>query len=110
MCSAGSRSSSSTAGSTSTPPEVEAALNDHPAVVQCAVVGRPREGGDEDVVAFCQVARGAPWRRPSSRPGRASGLAGYKRPARIVTADALPTAPTGKVLKHELLAAFADRL
>ena len=37
-------------------------------------------------------------------------LAGYKRPTRIVTADALPHAPTGKVLKHELLAHFADRL
>ncbi len=37
------------------PPEVEAALNDHPQVIQSAVVGRSRDG-DEEVLAFVQVA------------------------------------------------------
>ncbi len=90
------------------PPEVEAALNDHPAVVQCAVVGRRREGGDEDVVAFVQLA--APASEAELAAWARERLAGYKRPSRIVTADALPCAPTGKVLKHELLGHFADRL
>ncbi|MFL4468812.1 class I adenylate-forming enzyme family protein [Tateyamaria armeniaca] len=40
------------------PPEVEAALNDHPDVVQAAVIGRARDG-DEDVLAFVQLASGA---------------------------------------------------
>ena len=90
------------------PPEVEAALNDHPAVVQCAVVGRLREGGDEEVVAFVQLAR--PATEAELAAWARERLAGYKRPSRIVTADALPCAPTGKVLKHRLLGHFADRL
>ena len=90
------------------PPEVEAALNDHPAVVQCAVVGRPREGGDEEVMAFVELA--SPASEAELAAWARERLAGYKRPARIVTADALPHAPTGKVLKHELLSHFADRL
>ena len=89
------------------PPEVEAALNEHPAVAQCAVVGRPRPGGDEDVVAFVELARPASEEELSA--WARERLTGYKRPARIVTADALPCAPTGKVLKHELLGHFADR-
>ena len=40
----------------------------------------------------------------------AERLAGYKRPARIILATSLPAAPTGKILKHRLLDAFADRL
>ena len=92
------------------PPEVEAALNDHPAVVQCAVVGRPREGGDEEVVAFCQLAREGAATEAELAAWARERLAGYKRPARIVTTGPLPAAPTGKVLKHELLGAFADRL
>ena len=90
------------------PPEVEAALNEHPAVAQCAVVGRPREGGDEEVVAFVELA--GPASEAELATWARERLAGYKRPARIVTADALPCAPTGKVLKHELLRVFADRL
>ena len=38
------------------PPEVESALNDHPKVLQTAVIGRTVEGGNEEVLAFCQVA------------------------------------------------------
>lgn len=92
------------------PPEVEAALNDHPCVVQSAVVGRSCGGGDEEVVAFVELtcpdaiseAELVAWAR--------ARLAGYKRPSRIVAVDALPCAPTGKVLKHELLATFARRI
>jgi acyl-CoA synthetase (AMP-forming)/AMP-acid ligase II len=40
----------------------------------------------------------------------AERLAGYKRPARIIVATALPAAPTGKILKHRLLTHFADQL
>lgn len=91
------------------PPEVEAALNDHPDVAQTAVVGRAA-AGDEQVIAFVQP-------RPGTRPDpaalaahAAARLAGYKRPAQIVLVDALPAAPSGKILKHRLLALFADRL
>jgi acyl-CoA synthetase (AMP-forming)/AMP-acid ligase II len=81
------------------PLEVETALNAHPAVVQSAVVGRPLPGAEEEVVAFVE-ARGVDeaalqaWLRPR--------LAPYKRPARIVFMDALPAAPSGKILKSRL--------
>jgi acyl-CoA synthetase (AMP-forming)/AMP-acid ligase II len=37
-------------------------------------------------------------------------LAGYKCPAQIVLTEALPAAPTGKILKHKLLEHFAQQL
>ena len=91
------------------PPEVEAALNDHPQVIQSAVVGRPKDG-DEQVLAFVQIAADD---RPDPEELRsfvAERLAGYKRPSKIIMADALPAAPTGKLLKHKLLDAFAEQL
>mgnify|MGYP003643779851 CR=1 FL=1 len=91
------------------PPEVEAALNDHPQVVQSAVIGR-RWQGDEQVLAFVQVVPGARLTVDELRSYAAERLAGYKRPARIVLAQELPAAPTGKILKHRLLEAFADQL
>ena len=91
------------------PPEVEAALNDHPAVVQCAVIGHPRDG-DEEILAFVQCRDPAGLDLRALARFAADRLTGYKRPTRIVAVDALPAAPTGKVLKHKLLDVFADRL
>lgn len=91
------------------PPEVEAALNAHPQVVQSAVVGRLK-GGDEQVLAFVQVAVGDSLDVEVLRAFVAERLSGYKRPAQIVTATSLPAAPTGKILKHKLLDHFAEQL
>lgn len=91
------------------PPEVEAALNDHPQVIQCAVIGR-RQGGDEEVLAFVQAAPDDLPEVEDLRAFAAQRLAGYKRPARIIVATTLPAAPTGKILKNKLLDAFADQL
>lgn len=91
------------------PPEVEAALNDHPDVVQAAVVGRSRNG-DEDVLAFVQLARGGQTDEAALRSFVATRLAGYKRPSVYVFADSLPAAPTGKILKHRLIETFAAAL
>jgi long-chain acyl-CoA synthetase len=84
------------------PPEVEAALNDHPQVIQSAVVGRTKDG-DEEVLAFVQVSDAD---RPDVDDLRAfvkERLAGYKRPKHIILATALPAAPTGKLLKHKMI-------
>ncbi len=91
------------------PPEVEAALNDHPAVIQSAVIGR-MVAGDEEVLAFVQIAEGDPITAEALREFVARRLTGYKRPKQVVLATKLPAAPTGKILKHKLLAAFADQL
>lgn len=91
------------------PPEVEAALNDHPGIVQAAVVGRIVKG-DEEVLAFCQVPEGSDLTEEALKLFLKDRLAGYKRPARIILAAQLPAATTGKILKHKLLGAFADQL
>jgi acyl-CoA synthetase (AMP-forming)/AMP-acid ligase II len=91
------------------PPEVEAALNDHPQVVLAAVVGR-KIAGDEEVLAFVQVAPGCTLDEATLKAFVRDRLAGYKRPARIILATQLPSAVTGKVLKHKLLDSFADAL
>lgn len=81
------------------PVEVETALNAHPAVVQSAVVGRPLPGAEEEVVAFVE-AHGVD--AAALQDWLMSRLAPYKRPARIVFMDALPAAPSGKILKSRL--------
>jgi long-chain acyl-CoA synthetase len=91
------------------PPEVEAALNDHPEVVQAAVVGRLTKG-DEEVLAFVQVAPECALTEASLKQFVRGTLTGYKRPSRIILANELPAAPTGKVLKHKLLDTFAEQL
>lgn len=91
------------------PPEVEAALNAHPQVVQSAVVGR-RSHGDEEVLAFVEVAEGDRPEVVELMQFVRDQLAGYKCPAQIVLTEALPAAPTGKILKHRLLEQFAQQL
>ena len=92
------------------PPEVESALNEHPAVVQCAVVGRRRDGGDEEVLAFVQCTSPDAADEDALAAFAAGRLVAYKRPARILVVESLPAAATGKILKHRLLDVFAERL
>ena len=91
------------------PPEVEAALNAHPMVVQSAVIGRMKDG-DEQVLAFVQVADLGDVTAEALRDFVKGSLTGYKRPSQIILGTSLPAAPTGKILKHRLLDAFADQL
>lgn len=90
------------------PPEVEAALNDHPQVIQSAVIGKMIKG-DEKVLAFVQIAEGDDLTPDDLKAFVSARLAGYKRPSRIILATSLPAAPTGKILKHRLMDAFADQ-
>ncbi|CAN7220502.1 class I adenylate-forming enzyme family protein [Massilia sp. LjRoot122] len=82
------------------PLEVETALNSHPAVLQSAVVGRPAAGGEEEVVAFVESAGDVD--ADALQEWLRARLAPYKRPSRIVFMDALPAAPSGKILKSRL--------
>jgi acyl-CoA synthetase (AMP-forming)/AMP-acid ligase II len=83
------------------PIEVEAVLNSHPDVTQSAVVGRKKDG-DEEVVAFVELAAGARTTPEALLAYAAGMLAPYKRPSEIITMGALPVAANGKVLKHRL--------
>lgn len=84
------------------PVEVEAALNSHPAVTQSAVVGRQVVGGNEEVLAFVELAAGSTVEPAELRHHLADLLAPYKCPAEIVIMPALPAAATGKILKGQL--------
>jgi acyl-CoA synthetase (AMP-forming)/AMP-acid ligase II len=83
------------------PSEVEHVLNAHPAVMQSAVVGRPVEG-NEEVIAFVELAAGATVTTQALDEWCSARLAPYKRPALIRVLPALPAASTGKILKHKL--------
>jgi acyl-CoA synthetase (AMP-forming)/AMP-acid ligase II len=83
------------------PAEVEAVLNSHPGVVQSAVVGR-EVPGNEEVVAFVEVAPGDPVTPEALIAFASERLAAYKRPCEIVILPALPAAATGKILKAGL--------
>jgi long-chain acyl-CoA synthetase len=95
-------------GSNVYPPEVEAVLNEHPAVVQSAVIGRPVPG-NEEVVAYVQLLPGSA-ATPADLMAHADRLlTPYKRPSEIIVVDALPAGSTGKILKHQLADAARDR-
>ncbi len=92
------------------PPEVEAAFNDHPDVIQSAVIGRSTATGDEEVLAFVQLAALDTLTPQDLHAFVAPRLSPYKRPSQIVLTLSLPAAPTGKLLKHKLIETFADQL
>lgn len=91
------------------PLEVEKAINDHPDVVQSAVVGRPVKG-NEEVLAFAQVTPTSSITEDDLMAHAAKVLTNYKRPSRVIVTQSLPAAATGKILKHKLLETFAAEL
>jgi long-chain acyl-CoA synthetase len=89
-------------GSNISPQEVEAAICEHPAVGEVAVIGRPDPVWGETVTAWVV-----------SRPGKAVAeadliafardrLADYKTPERIIFVSELPKGPTGKIQRRAL--------
>ena len=91
------------------PVEVEAALTEHPDVIVAGVVGRSVEG-NEEVLAFVKTAPDSRLTEAGLRAHLKARLAPYKRPSHIVIAHDLPAAPTGKILKSQLIPHFADQL
>jgi acyl-CoA synthetase (AMP-forming)/AMP-acid ligase II len=82
------------------PGEVEAALYEHPAVIEAAVAGRPHAVLGEDVAAWVVLRDDT-----SAEELRAfllARLADYKVPRRITVVDMLPRNESGKVVKSRL--------
>ena len=84
------------------PREVEVALEEHPAVHQAAVVGRPSERWGEEVVAFVVPDGDGPDTDALLAHAR-ERLSAYKCPKQVLFLDALPAGSTGKVRRAELV-------
>ncbi|MER3536856.1 MAG: acyl--CoA ligase [Thermus sp.] len=84
------------------PVEVERALYEHPAVLECAVLGMPDPKWGEVGWAFVVLRPGARTDEEELRTLLKSRLAGYKIPKRFIFLDELPKSGPGKVLKEEL--------
>jgi long-chain acyl-CoA synthetase len=84
------------------PRELEEVLFQHPAVEQCAVVGRVDMEVGEAPVAFVQLRKGATASKEVLLDHTNSQVAAYKKLRDLIFLDAMPVSPAGKVLKREL--------
>jgi carnitine-CoA ligase len=89
-------------GENLSPLEVEEVLDDHPAVLESAVVGVPSELTEEEVKAFIVAAPGVEPDFAGLHAFAAGRLAAFKVPRYWQRVDALPRTPTARVAKHRL--------
>jgi acyl-CoA synthetase (AMP-forming)/AMP-acid ligase II len=83
--------------------EVEAALFEHPAVTDAAVIGIPHPVLGEEVGAVVHLAPGASATEDELKAFVKERLAGFKVPVKIWFFDEpLPRNPAGKILKRDL--------
>jgi long-chain acyl-CoA synthetase len=95
-----------TGGRSVHPSAVETAVTDHPAVADCAVLGRPDERLGEVVVAVVvPVADGSAPDAAALDAFLDGRLAAHRRPTEVRVADTLPRTASGTVRRDEL----ADR-
>jgi len=94
-----------TGGEAVSPSEVEAALADHPALADVAVVGVPDPEWGETVCAAVVVRAGAPVPDLDAlREHAHTRIAKFKLPRRVVVVDAIPRTPaTGQVQRTLLV-------
>ncbi|MHB1138135.1 MAG: class I adenylate-forming enzyme family protein [Microthrixaceae bacterium] len=90
------------------PLEVEADLEDHPDVLEAAVVGLPDDTLGEVPVAAVRLRDGAAVTGADLLVWAGVRMAQYKSPRRIVVVDDLPRTGTRKIQRNRLLALFAD--
>ncbi len=86
--------------------EVENALNRHPAVAACAVIGIPSERWGEAVHAVVVCSANAEVSPEALIEHCRTLIAGYKCPRSVTFVEALPLSGAGKVLKNRLREPF----
>ncbi|MEO6952967.1 MAG: AMP-binding protein [Polyangia bacterium] len=91
------------------PWEIEQRLFEHPAVQDAAVIGVPDKEWGESLVAYVVLAHDHETDADTLRAFVGVTLADYKRPRRVFFVDELPRNPTGKILKRELRARYAEQ-
>jgi acyl-CoA synthetase (AMP-forming)/AMP-acid ligase II len=88
------------------PREVEAVLEDHPAVAECTAFGVPDEKWGEALVAYVVVRRGAEVTADALIDTCARELARFKRPREVHFVGVIPKTATGKIQKQLLKDAY----
>lgn len=88
------------------PLEVERALLEHPAVIDAAVFGVADQRWGQRVCAAVIFDPGETVPPGTLEAWVSDRLAGYKRPKELISVDAIPVSPTGKVRRSELAAEF----
>lgn len=89
-------------GENLSPVEVEAALEEHPAVVEAAVIGVPSDLTEEEVKAFVVLAAGAVVPPDELQGFVTERLAPFKVPRYFEFVAELPHTATGRIAKHQL--------
>jgi long-chain acyl-CoA synthetase len=84
------------------PAELEAALLEHPDIVDCGVVGVPDPDAGEVPNAFVVARKGCTLSEAALTDYFSKRLAGYKMIRKWHLADAIPRTPSGKILRREL--------
>jgi acyl-coenzyme A synthetase/AMP-(fatty) acid ligase len=87
--------------------EVERVLEDHPDVLEAAVLGLQDERKGEIPVAAVRLAPGVELDADALMKWTAQRLSDYKAPQQIVAVDDLPRTGTNKVQRKELTALFS---
>ncbi len=82
------------------PNEIEEAMSEHPAVVECGAIGVPNDERGEEPKLFV-VKKGDVTEKELLEYGKKQ-LTGYKRPRHIQFVDELPKSNVGKILRKEL--------
>ncbi|MCU1450207.1 MAG: Acyl-CoA synthetase (AMP-forming)/AMP-acid ligase [Acidimicrobiales bacterium] len=88
--------------------EVEHSMEDHPDVVECAVIGLPDDRKGEVPVAVVRVGEGADVSEKELVDWARERMSDYKAPRQVKIVDELPRTGTDKVQKDELLKLFQE--
>jgi len=86
--------------------EIEAALREHPAVRDCAIVGIPDAEWGERVCAAVELQQDATLSSDELQAWAKSRLAPYKVPKSVLMVGFLPRNAMGKVVKPEVILLF----
>jgi len=90
------------------PAELEAMLLNHPKISDAAVVGMKNEDAGEVPVAFIVKSNGYELTEDEIKQFVSKQVVFYKRINRVFFVDAIPKAPSGKILRKDLRARLAS--
>jgi len=88
--------------------EVEQAMEEHPAVAECAVIGLPDERKGEVPAAVVRLDGGSSATEEELVTWAGEHMAEYKAPQKVRIVDELPRTGTDKVQKDELVQLFDE--